>query len=607
MTGPVLASRSTQKAALDPNRTKGEAQTLHRTAARGLSSPPSPFPYSERIQAAFGAYAPSGLAAHFGPAARAAAGQLQAHAYVKAGQVAFGRFPDLRTAAHEAAHIVDQTHGGGGVRHGVGVQGDARERLADQVASRVASNRSAEDLFASALGPANPSGAIDQLQMTNSVAEDTSVEKPTPWKEIADQLGLTVPYVVDRFITVEKVLKPTIQQLKESCPKAHSVTADLDGIRDGEKRVSDPMQTAYGNLGNIEELLTKTPSVAKYDFEGGHLIADQILGDRSYFGGNFAPQRRTLNSPVYRMIEKIGKGGTRLKVGGKPGKRPNWTMKVSVAYPSDTYEVDKDQVISQLLINPLLVSSTAPDKVTLTSRVPSRWIASTDTNSDDWEFTHESILHDGSSTQAGYMASEDDVIKAEPNTTLHLDSTNWSMDTLTDTPLSGQGVGTGRKRRHTFSSIQAVPRGQTTFLGSPLVVAKPKVAFKAPSTKTRRQFSGIPKFGSASISKRKALVRPLAKELAKELSEHKISIASFERGLLAFGSGFDRLRNGQEFVPSDAFNYVVPLTEAQKRNKRDAPRKKRKKEDDPSKLSDQLAIHVIMQNFDNDTGFKFSF
>jgi hypothetical protein len=88
----------------------------------------------------------SAVAAHVGgPAAEAAAG-IGALAYASGDRVAFARDPDLRQAAHEAAHVVQQR---GGVRldGGVGRSGDPYERHADAVAELVVRGASAEALL----------------------------------------------------------------------------------------------------------------------------------------------------------------------------------------------------------------------------------------------------------------------------------------------------------------------------------------------------------------------------------------------------------------------------------------------------------------------------
>src|SRR6185436_5601129 len=86
------------------------------------------------------------IVAHVGGPAAGACEQMSANAYATGNHVAFRGAPDLHTAAHEAAHVVQQR---AGVRlaDGVGQPGDEYERNADQVADAVVAGRSAEPLL----------------------------------------------------------------------------------------------------------------------------------------------------------------------------------------------------------------------------------------------------------------------------------------------------------------------------------------------------------------------------------------------------------------------------------------------------------------------------
>lgn len=67
-------------------------------------------------------------------------------AFATGAHVAFGRSPDLHTAAHEAAHVVQQ-RGGVQLKGGVGEAGDLHERHADAVADLVVQGKSSESLL----------------------------------------------------------------------------------------------------------------------------------------------------------------------------------------------------------------------------------------------------------------------------------------------------------------------------------------------------------------------------------------------------------------------------------------------------------------------------
>lgn len=127
---------------------KGEldGEDIHATAAQGLTGPAVELPFLAQIQRAFGHHEISGIRAHIGGPAAAASAAMNARAYAAGDAVAFASDPDLHTAAHEAAHVVQQR---GGVRlaGGVGRAGDEYERHADAVADAVVRGDSAEALL----------------------------------------------------------------------------------------------------------------------------------------------------------------------------------------------------------------------------------------------------------------------------------------------------------------------------------------------------------------------------------------------------------------------------------------------------------------------------
>ncbi|HEV2860039.1 MAG TPA: DUF4157 domain-containing protein [Pyrinomonadaceae bacterium] len=120
---------------------------MQRIAKNGTAGHAGPLPYLGRIQQSFGPGHHLGqVKAYVGGRAAAAARSLEAEAYAVGDSVAFGTAPSLRTAAHEAAHVVQQRHGVQ-LQGGVGRPGDAYERNADAVADRVVRGESAQELL----------------------------------------------------------------------------------------------------------------------------------------------------------------------------------------------------------------------------------------------------------------------------------------------------------------------------------------------------------------------------------------------------------------------------------------------------------------------------
>lgn len=119
---------------------------VHQAAEAGLSGGGGAMPFADRIQESFGSFDVSGIRAHTGGAAQKANEKMGSMAYATGNNVAFRGAPDLFTAAHEAAHVIQQ-QAGVQLRGGVGEAGDRYEQHADAVASRVVQGRSAEDLL----------------------------------------------------------------------------------------------------------------------------------------------------------------------------------------------------------------------------------------------------------------------------------------------------------------------------------------------------------------------------------------------------------------------------------------------------------------------------
>ncbi len=132
--------------------------TVARAAEVATSGTPGALPYRERIQAAFGRHDVSRIQAFIGGPAAEGAEQMGAQAFANGEKIAFRAAPDLRTAAHEAAHVVQQ-RGGVQLAGGVGKAGDSYEQHADAVADRVVQGGSAEALLDTPGGGAGAAAA----------------------------------------------------------------------------------------------------------------------------------------------------------------------------------------------------------------------------------------------------------------------------------------------------------------------------------------------------------------------------------------------------------------------------------------------------------------
>ena len=166
---------------------------VHAAAARGIDGPATGLPFASQIQASFGpCHDVSAIQAHVGGAAAEGASAMGASAYATGNHVVFADAPDLHTAAHEAAHVVQQAHGVS-LYGGVGQAGDHYEQHADAVADRVVAGQSAADLLdgvaSAGSGRAGPAGVQQR-----SLAEDLrgALAGPAPGAAAAAPVQMTL-------------------------------------------------------------------------------------------------------------------------------------------------------------------------------------------------------------------------------------------------------------------------------------------------------------------------------------------------------------------------------------------------------------------------------
>lgn len=122
------------------------SRLIRKVVKSGFRGGPGSYPYMNRIQGSFGRYNISNVQSFNDAAAKQANCKLGALAYASRNKVAFRGYPDLHTAAHEAAHIIQQRKGVD-LDGGMGKIGDRYERHADAVADRVVHGKSAENLL----------------------------------------------------------------------------------------------------------------------------------------------------------------------------------------------------------------------------------------------------------------------------------------------------------------------------------------------------------------------------------------------------------------------------------------------------------------------------
>lgn len=231
---------------------------LQRQAALGVSGAGEALPHRSRIESAFGRDL-SHVRAHVGGAAAESAGAIGAEAYATANNVAFSRAPSLHTAAHEAAHVVQQAEGVS-LLGGVGRAGDTYERNADAVADRVVAGQSAADLL-----PGRLSSGSDGNQALQRTPSSVSVQlqaapapaPPPPATAVSNRI-VDGPYAwQSRYdVTLSSgecrvVLKPKL------VPDAGVPAADVEAVK---QRAA----AAFTRLFDNKFILTDAASGAQY-------------------------------------------------------------------------------------------------------------------------------------------------------------------------------------------------------------------------------------------------------------------------------------------------------------------------------------------------------
>ncbi|MEL6182949.1 MAG: DUF4157 domain-containing protein, partial [Myxococcota bacterium] len=153
---------------------------IRQAAQAGISGTGGPLPHIEAIQNSFGRHDVSGVRAHVGGAAAQASEAMGAEAYATGNDVAFKSAPSLHTAAHEAAHVVQQRSGKVQLKGGVGQVGDIYEQHADAVADLVVQGKSAAPLLDRFTGQSKEGGSVQTKAVQMEKAQGESKEQAAP-------------------------------------------------------------------------------------------------------------------------------------------------------------------------------------------------------------------------------------------------------------------------------------------------------------------------------------------------------------------------------------------------------------------------------------------
>ncbi len=152
----------------------GDLGNVGSIAGGGITGGATSLPHLDSIQSSFGSHDVSGVQAHTGGSAQQANADMGSEAYATGNHVAFAdSSPGLHTAAHEAAHVVQQ-RAGVSLKGGVGAVGDRYEQHADAVADKVVRGESAESTLDQMAGPSAGESSAPVQQQAGPVQMEVS-------------------------------------------------------------------------------------------------------------------------------------------------------------------------------------------------------------------------------------------------------------------------------------------------------------------------------------------------------------------------------------------------------------------------------------------------
>jgi hypothetical protein len=258
-----------QAAMLEPVQRHGgkeDAGHVHKAAAHGLSGSGGSLPHGGAIQKAFGGYDISNVVAHTDAAAAQGATAMGADAYATGNSIAFKGAPDLHTAAHEAAHVVQQ-QAGVSLSGGVGKAGDAYEQHADKVADAVVAGKSAEPILAEMAGGGSGSG-VQKRAVQREETTPTTTPSATPHGDAAlaqvrgdtagtDNTASTETETSAPVITVPQAFDPYCGHIRDT------FAADIAQLRQMQEDFKAKTKDVKAEMPRVEGNLAKQQKFEK--------------------------------------------------------------------------------------------------------------------------------------------------------------------------------------------------------------------------------------------------------------------------------------------------------------------------------------------------------
>lgn len=281
---PTSIETGTVQAKSDGSASKSETELVHEAAAHGTGGASGVLPYLDEIQSSFGKHDVSHIKAHTDSHAAAGASAMGAEAFTKGDHVAFAGSPSLHTAAHEAAHVIQQK-AGVQLKGGVGEVGDRYEQHADAVADRVVRGQSSESLLDEHLGQGHGHGLQRSTPDAALPAEMARRAQPDP-RTSEDGIKRHS----DSFPASSAVQKEEIDYKKEF--DSLSFKGHIEGGLEGYKNIRAALLATFGRLEQAStyfksvvnvSFLGRSPMVHKATLGGKLATAEQLLKTKGWY------------------------------------------------------------------------------------------------------------------------------------------------------------------------------------------------------------------------------------------------------------------------------------------------------------------------------------
>lgn len=179
---------------IDQEKEGANMPSFHKAAQHGLSGNVSRLPFLETIQRSFAPHDITAIRAYSDKPAKNANEEMGSLAYTMGTSIAFKQPPDLYTAAHEAAHVVQQ-QAGLQIPGGIGQTNDVHEQHANTVAEAVVKGQSASSLLDQYIGNNAASSNLLQFQPDPRSERYEAAQQGLPQADVAQPAGAGMAHI----------------------------------------------------------------------------------------------------------------------------------------------------------------------------------------------------------------------------------------------------------------------------------------------------------------------------------------------------------------------------------------------------------------------------